>query len=100
MRRWMMTQALLLALLGGFAGPGDAAPWLPVPTDKAAHFGVSYVMTDQLVRAGFRPEHAVILTLLVGWMKEVFDDRIDPGDLGANAAGSLAAAYLNLRWAW
>lgn len=100
MRRWVLTHVLGLALLCSSAGQARAAAWLPLPTDKVAHFGVSYVMTDQLMRAGFRPEHALMLTLLVGLIKEAFDDHIDPGDLGANAAGSLAAAYLNVRWGW
>lgn len=65
-------------------------------TDKAAHFGVSYVLTDQLMRMGARPEQAVGATIFVGWLKEVVDRRFDPYDLAADAAGALAAGYLRV----
>ncbi|MFN3431204.1 MAG: hypothetical protein ACK46X_14780 [Candidatus Sericytochromatia bacterium] len=71
---------------------------LPIPVDKAAHFGVSYVVTDQLMRAGMRPEQAVGVTLFGGWLKEVLDRQFDPTDLAADAAGALAAAYLRVEF--
>ncbi len=73
---------------------------LPIETDKAAHFGVSYVITDQLMRAGLPPDQAMIATFFIGWFKEVADGRVDPGDLGADVAGSLAAAYLRVQLGW
>jgi hypothetical protein len=69
---------------------------IPIPTDKVAHFGVSYVMTDQLIRFGVRPEQAVGATLLAGWLKEVVDRQFDPYDFAADAAGALAAAYVRV----
>ena len=71
---------------------------LPIPVDKAAHFGVSYVVTDQLMRAGMRPEQAVGVTLFGGWLKEVVDRQFDATDLAADAAGALAAAYLRVEF--
>ena len=67
---------------------------LPVPVDKAAHFGVSYVMTDQLIRLGATREQALAVTLVLGLFKEVTDRPFDPYDMAANVAGALAAAYL------
>ncbi|MEB3285841.1 MAG: hypothetical protein VKN33_11190 [Candidatus Sericytochromatia bacterium] len=99
MRRVLITGGLLITLLTQ-SPQAQAAAWLPVPTDKAAHFGVSYVLTDQLMRMGLRPEHAIMVTLVLGWVKEITDDHIDAGDLGADAAGSLAAAYLNWQFNW
>jgi hypothetical protein len=72
----------------------------PLPVDKVAHFGVSYVLTDQLQRAGVPPAQAIAVTLLIGWLKEVVDGRLDAGDLAADAAGSLSAAFLRLEVPW
>jgi hypothetical protein len=79
----------------GVATPASALD-LPVPTDKVAHFGVSYIMTDQLMRLGAKPEAAIGATLFVGWLKEVVDQRFDPYDLAADTAGSLMAAYVRV----
>ena len=100
MQRWLVSQGVMLSVFVATTAPGVAASWLPIPADKAAHFGVSYVLTDQLLRVGLRPEQAVAVTLLVGLLKEMLDDQIDPGDLGANAAGSLTAGYMNWRISW
>lgn len=97
MRHALLAAFLVLAL----AAPARAEGFpLPVEVDKAAHFGLSYVMTDQLLRAGLRPEQALICALFVGWAKEVADGRVDAGDLGADAAGCLAAAYLRVQLGW
>lgn len=77
------------------SAPAEALD-LPVPVDKAAHFGVSYVVADQLMRAGMRPEHAVGVTVFGGWVKELLDRQFDAGDLAADAAGALAAAYIRV----
>jgi hypothetical protein len=69
---------------------------LPVPTDKVAHFGVSYIMTDQLMRLGLKPEAAIGATVFVGWVKEVVDQPFDPYDLAADTAGALMAAYFRV----
>lgn len=88
---------LTLALWSSLQAPAAALD-LPVPVDKVAHFGVCYVMTDQLVRAGLSREQAVAATLAVGWLKEVADNRLDPYDLAADAAGALTAAYVCVEW--
>lgn len=88
---------IALTLVAGLARPALALD-LPVATDKAAHFGVSYVMTDQLMRAGLSPEQAVALCLTLGWLKEMLDARPDPGDMAADAAGALAAGYVRVEW--
>lgn len=96
--RTLLTSLLFLMVL---AGPARAeTAWLPVPVDKAAHFGLSYVMTDQLLRAGLPPAEALAIAFFVGWFKEVADGRIDPGDLGADAAGCLAAAFVRVQFHW
>lgn len=78
------------------AAPPAAALDLPVPVDKAAHFGVSYAVTDQLIRLGASPEQAVGITIFGGWLKEVLDRQFDPYDLAADVAGALAAGYLRV----
>jgi hypothetical protein len=70
----------------------------PVDTDKVAHFGVSYIITDQLIRSGLTREQAVGTTLFVGWLKEVIDEHPDGYDLAADTAGALAAAYVRVEW--
>jgi hypothetical protein len=87
--------AAALAIMIWPAAPAFALD-LPIPTDKVAHFGVCYVMTDQLMRLGARPEQAIGATLFVCWLKEVVDRQFDPYDLAADTAGSLAAAYLRV----
>lgn len=89
----------LLALVLGLAWSTPAkALDLPVPVDKVAHFGVCYILTDQLVRAGMPREQAVVTTLFVGWLKEVVDNQVDPSDLAADAAGALVAGYVRVEW--
>lgn len=86
-----------VGLWAAFQAPASALD-LPVPVDKVAHFGVSYVVTDQLIRTGMPREQAVATMLFVGWLKEVVDDRVDPYDLAADAAGALTAAYVRVEW--
>ena len=61
------------------------------PVDKAAHFGVSYVICDQLQRnAGFNRFWASVTTLAIGAAKEgLIDDHWDSGDFAADCAGVL-----------
>lgn len=90
--RRSLAAALAISL---FAAPARAIE-LPIPVDKAAHFGLSYVITDQLMRAGMPPTQAAALTFGVGWLKEVTDPVLDPGDLLADGLGCLAAAYVHV----
>ncbi|MNT65628.1 hypothetical protein D3C72_2036240 [compost metagenome] len=78
------------------AAPPAWAIDLPVPVDKAAHFGISYAVTDQLIRLGATPEQAVGITIFGGWLKEVLDRQFDPYDMAADVAGALAAGYLRV----
>lgn len=93
--------ALAAVLVLALATPARAEGFkLPIEADKAAHFGLSYVIADQLMRAGLPPDQAMIATFFIGWFKEVSDGRVDPGDLGADAAGCLSAAYLRVQLGW
>ncbi len=68
-------------------------------TDKAAHFGLSYVMTDQLVRVGAPTDWAIFGVIGIGLTKELLDSRrgtFDFGDLSADIAGALCAGYLRI----
>lgn len=61
-----------------------------IPADKAAHFGVSYVICDQLERnCGFNKFWAGFTTLAIGAAKEALDDHWDGGDFAADCAGVL-----------
>ena len=61
------------------------------PADKAAHFGVSYVICDQLERnCGFNNFWAGFTALAIGAAKEAWiDDHWDGGDFAADCAGVL-----------
>ena len=62
-----------------------------VGVDRFAHFGMSYVINDQLKRnAGFNDFWAGVTTLAIGAAKEKFiDDHWDNGDFAAGCAGML-----------
>lgn len=62
-----------------------------VGVDRFAHFGISYVINDQLKRnAGFNDFWAGVTTLAIGAAKEKFiDDHWDNGDFAADCAGVL-----------
>ncbi|HEY9724653.1 MAG TPA: hypothetical protein V6D47_21805 [Oscillatoriaceae cyanobacterium] len=79
------------------AAPAQAVE-LPIPVDKAAHFGLSYAIADQLMRAGMPPTEAAATTFAVGWLKELTDPVVDPYDLLADGLGCLAAGYLHLEF--
>jgi hypothetical protein len=69
----------------------SAASISDFPADKAAHFGVSYVICDQLERnCGFNKFWAGFTTLAIGAAKEAWiDDHWDGGDFAADCAGVL-----------
>jgi hypothetical protein len=70
--------------------PANAASISDFPADKAAHFGVSYVICDQLERnCGFNKFWAGFTTLAIGAAKEALDDHWDGGDFAADCAGVL-----------
>lgn len=59
--------------------------------DSFAHFGMSYVINDQLKRnAGFNDFWAGVTTIAIGAAKERFiDDHWDSSDFAADCAGVL-----------
>ena len=61
-----------------------------IETDKAAHFACSYVICDQLKRAGMNNFWAATTTLAIGAAKEKWiDAHWDSGDFAADCAGVL-----------
>ena len=62
-----------------------------VGVDRFAHFGLSYVICDQLKRnAGFNGFWAATTTLAIGAAKEKWiDKQWDNGDFAADCAGVL-----------
>lgn len=62
-----------------------------VGTDRFAHFGVSYVINDQLQKnCHMKPFAAALTTIAIGAAKEQWiDDHFDRGDFAADCAGAL-----------
>ena len=88
---------LIMALVAGvklslsapcYAYSGDISDDIGV--DRFAHFGVSYVICDQLQKnAGFNRFWASVTTLAIGAAKEgMIDDHWDSGDFAADCAGT------------
>ena len=75
----------------------NAASISDFPADKAAHFGVSYVICDQLERnCGMNKFWAAFTTLAIGAAKEAWiDDHWDSGDFAADCAGVL---FYQVKW--
>ena len=62
-----------------------------MPTDKAAHFAVSYMLSDQLKRhTKMTTLERIGTVLLVGYAKEQWiDSKFDKNDFAADMAGVL-----------
>lgn len=62
-----------------------------IPTDKALHFMVGYVIQDQLQRnVACSAFEAFLITSGIAWAKEKFiDDHVDNNDAYATMAGGL-----------
>ena len=62
-----------------------------MPTDKAAHFAVSYMLSDQLKRhTKMTTLERIGTVLLVGYAKEQWiDSKFDKNDFAADCAGVL-----------
>lgn len=61
-----------------------------VGVDRFAHAGCSYVIADQLHRAGMNRFWSGFTTLAIGAAKEQWlDDHFDKGDFAADCAGVL-----------
>lgn len=66
--------------------PGYAMP----PADKTAHFGVGYVVSDQLQRhSGLTATERVCCVALLAYAKERSDSRTDWRDFAATVAGAV-----------
>jgi hypothetical protein len=95
LRRELIGAVLLVGCLWVTPAHAEMTPF----ADKAAHFGLSYVMTDQLVRVGAPTDWAILGVIGIGLTKEFLDSRrgtFDFGDLTADIAGALCAGYLRL----
>ena len=63
-----------------------------VGVDRVAHFGVSYIINDQLQAAGMTKLEATLTTIAIGAAKEKWvDNKWDGGDFTADCLGALAA---------
>lgn len=81
--------AVLLTAL--FLFPLSCSAMQYPPTDKVAHFGVGYVISDQLAkhtRMTFLERVATVS--LIAYVKEKTDSRFDNADFAATVAGALA----------
>ena len=107
-------RALFFALGVGLAGvlcpqKADSAPLPDIPTDKAAHFGVSVVLVESAMRLSSLslndPKVTTVnrvwsstLTLGIGLVKELYDQRLGHGfsygDLAADGLGVITGNLL------
>jgi hypothetical protein len=61
-----------------------------IGVDRVAHFGVSYIINDQLQNAGMSPFAATLTTIAIGAAKEKFiDNKWDQGDFAADCIGAM-----------
>ena len=81
----------LLTILSAPAMAAEHSLADSVGVDRFAHFGISYVINDQLKRnAGFNDFWAAATTLAIGAAKENWiDKQWDNGDFAADCAGVL-----------
>lgn len=70
---------------------------LAVPgKDKVAHFGVGYIIDDQLQQQSkMNREQRLVTVATIGVIKEVTDSRFDWRDLGATVLG---AVVKEIKW--
>jgi hypothetical protein len=63
-----------------------------VGVDRVAHFGVSYIICDQLQAAGMNKFWATTTTVAIGAAKEKWiDNKWDKGDFTADCLGAICA---------
>ena len=63
-----------------------------IGVDRVAHFGVSYIINDQLQAAGMTMLEATLTTIAIGAAKEKWvDKKWDGGDFTADCLGALTA---------
>ena len=81
---------LMVIMLLSLNGVCSASDGNNIGVDRFAHFGIQYVICDQLHRnAGMNKFWAGVTTLAIGAAKEAFiDDHWDGGDFAADCAGA------------
>lgn len=92
MKRAILAAAAALATLAPTMCSAQAlnAAIDDIGVDRFAHAGCSYIIADQLRRAGMNRFWASATTLAIGAAKEQWmDDHFDRGDFAADCAGVL-----------
>ena len=89
MKMKMMAIVAMLAMIPTVAGANALTNVEDhVGVDRFAHAGCSYIIADQLHRAGMNRFWAGAATVAIGAAKEKWaDDRWDPHDFAADCAG-------------
>lgn len=65
-----------------------------IGTDKFAHFGVGYVISNELQRAGMSKFEAVATVALIAYTKEKWvDGTFNKNDIGATVLGGMIPLY-------
>lgn len=65
-----------------------------IGTDKFAHFGVGYVVSNELQHAGMSKLEAVATVALIAYAKERWvDDTFNKNDIGATVLGGIIPLY-------
>lgn len=87
----ILLMCMSVFLLAGTCQAKDTDFSNDIGVDRFAHFGISYVINDQLKRnAGMNDFWAGFTTLAIGAAKEAWiDDHFDNGDFAADCAGVL-----------
>ena len=91
MKMKMMAIVAMLAMIPTVAGANALTNIEDhVGVDRFAHAGCSYIIADQLHRAGMNKFWAGATTLAIGAAKEQWiDSKFDRGDFAADCAGVL-----------
>lgn len=65
-----------------------------IGTDKFAHFGMGYVISNELQHAGMSKLEAVATVALIAYAKERWvDDTFNKNDIGATVLGGMIPLY-------
>lgn len=65
-----------------------------IGTDKFAHFGMGYVISNELQRAGMSKLEAVATVAFIAYAKERWiDDTFNKNDIGATVLGGMIPLY-------
>lgn len=65
-----------------------------IGTDKFAHFGMGYVVSNELQRAGMSKLEAVATVAFIAYAKEKWvDDTFNKNDIGVTVLGGMIPLY-------